>query len=204
MSEDKTVRVGRRLVLASTSPRRVDLLGQLGLSFDVMDPGLAENSSSTDAETRVMENSLNKGRAVADGMKEGVVVAADTVVLLDGAVLEKPRDASDAERMLRTISGRVHTVVSAVTVIDVSSRKVDTSVSRTKVKIRELSDEQIGAYVGSGEPLDKAGAYAAQGLGSVLIEWVDGCFYNVVGLPISLLYDMLRSIGFDVLRSRSI
>lgn len=201
MGEDKTVRVGRRLVLASTSPRRTDLLRQLGLRFEVVDPGQAENSSSTDAETRVRENSLSKGRAVAEGLGDGVVIAADTVVLLDEKILEKPRDASDAVNMLQTLSDRVHTVVSAVTVIDVPSRKEDTRVVRTRVKIRNLTEDQVEAYVASGEPLDKAGAYAAQGLGSVLIEWVDGCFYNVVGLPLSLLYDMLRAVGIDVLKN---
>jgi len=188
-------------VLASTSPRRTDLLRQLGLRFEVVDPGQAENSSSTDAETRVRENSLSKGRAVAEGLGDGVVIAADTVVLLDEKILEKPRDASDAVNMLQTLSDRVHTVVSAVTVIDVPSRKEDTRVVRTRVKIRNLTEDQVEAYVASGEPLDKAGAYAAQGLGSVLIEWVDGCFYNVVGLPLSLLYDMLRAVGIDVLKN---
>lgn len=195
------MRVGRRLVLASTSPRRTDLLRQLGLRFEVVDPGQAENSSSTDAETRVRENSLSKGRAVAEGLGDGIVIAADTVVLLDGKILEKPRDAYDAANMLKTLSGRVHTVVSAVTVIDAPSKKEDTRVVRTRVKIRNLTEDQVEAYVASGEPLDKAGAYAAQGLGSVLIEWVDGCFYNVVGLPLSLLYDMLRAVGIDVLKN---
>ncbi len=194
------MRVERRVVLASTSPRRAELLTRLGLSFEVTDPGEAESSISVNAELRTMENALSKGRAVADGLSDGIVVAADTVVLLDGAILEKPGDPSDAAKMLKRLSGRIHMVVSAVTVIDVGLGTSKTRISRTRVKIRRLSEEQIMAYISSGESLDKAGAYAAQGLGSVLIEWVDGCFYNVVGLPLSLLYTMLKEAGLDILK----
>ena len=194
------MRVERRVVLASTSPRRAELLMRLGLSFEVIDPGEAESSVSVDAESRAMENALSKGRAVAEALSDGIVVAADTVVLLDGVILEKPRDPSDAVRMLKALSGRIHMVISAVTVIDVGLGTSETRLSRTRVKIRRLSEEQIVTYIASGESLDKAGAYAAQGLGSVLIEWVDGCFYNVVGLPLSLLYNMLKEAGLDILK----
>ena len=190
------------LVLASTSPRRASLLSQLGIAFDVVDPGDAENSESSDPITRVRENALKKAEAVSARYHDRIVVAADTIVVLDGRIIEKPKDANDAKRMLRVLGGRIHTVISAVVVVKERSQcKIQTE--ETKVSMRRLSEEEIEAYVATGEPMDKAGAYAAQGIGAVIIEGVEGCFYNVVGLPLSLLHDMLKDAGLNTLKYRA-
>jgi septum formation protein len=166
----------------------------LGIAFDVVDPGDAENSESSDPITRVRENALKKAEAVSDRYHDRIV--------LDGRIIEKPKDANDAKRMLRVLGGRIHTVISAVVVVKERSQcKIQTE--ETKVSMRRLSEEEIEAYVATGEPMDKAGAYAAQGIGAVIIEGVEGCFYNVVGLPLSLLHDMLKDAGLNTLKYRA-
>ncbi len=188
------------LVLASTSPRRASLLKQLGIAFDVVDPGDAENSESSDPITRVRENALKKADAVSARYPDRIVVAADTIVVVEGRIMEKPKDADDAKRMLRVLGGRIHAVISAVAVVVKEISLCDIQTEETKVSMRRLSEEEIDAYVATGEPMDKAGAYAAQGIGAVIIEGVDGCFYNVVGLPLSLLHDMLKDAGLNTLK----
>ncbi len=191
------------LVLASTSPRRASLLRQLGIAFDVVDPGDAENSESADPITRVRENALKKAEAVSARYPDRIVVAADTIVVLDDRIIEKPKDADDAKCMLRVLGGRIHTVISAVAVVVKERNLCDIQTEETKVCMRRLSEEEIDAYVATGEPMDKAGAYAAQGIGAVIIEGVEGCFYNVVGLPLSLLHYMLKDAGLNTLKYRA-
>jgi septum formation protein len=185
------------LVLASTSPRRISLLKQLGVPFEALDPGDAENSVSKDPVEHVKDHALAKAQAVAGKHKGRIIIAADTIVVLDGAILEKPKDAEDAKKMLRTLCGRTHTVISAIALTE--DERVDLRTEETKVTMKAFSEEEIEAYVATGEPMDKAGAYAAQGVGAFIIERVEGCFYNVVGLPLSLLYDMLRDAGVEPL-----
>lgn len=188
------------LVLASTSPRRVGLLKQLGIEFDVVDPGDAENSTSRDPITRVRDHALCKAEAIAKKYPDRLVVAADTIVVLDGKILEKPRSREEAKEMLRILGGRTHKVVSAIALLEKRRNLMDIRTEETMVSIKRLSEEEIEAYVATGEPMDKAGAYAAQGVGAVIIEKVDGCFYNVVGLPLSLLHTMLKNVGVNTLR----
>lgn len=185
------------LVLASTSPRRISLLRQLGIPFEAVDPGDAENSVSNDPVTHVKDHALAKAEAIAKKYKERIVIAADTIVVLDGAILEKPKDTEDAKKMLRTLCGRTHTVISAVALI--KAGRVDLKTEETRVTMKAFSEEEIEAYIATGEPMDKAGAYAAQGVGAFIIERVEGCFYNVVGLPLSLLYDMLKDADVEPL-----
>jgi septum formation protein len=187
------------LVLASTSPRRICLLRELGIKFETIDPGDAENSVSTDPVSHVRENALSKAEAVAVNNPERLVLAADTIVVLDGRIIEKPNSKEEAKQMLRALCGRTHTVISAVSLIKKNRGYIDLRVEETNVTMKGLSDEVIDAYVATGEPMDKAGAYAAQGIGAFIIERVEGDFYNVVGLPLSLLYDMLVDSGFRVL-----
>ncbi len=191
------------LVLASTSPRRASLLKQLGIDFEVVDPGDAENSESSDPIVRVRENALRKAEAVSTRYPDRLVVAADTIVVLDGRIIEKPKSVEDAKDMLRALGGRTHNVVSAVVVIVKDRDLLDLRTEETRVRMRRLSDDEIDAYVATGEPIDKAGAYAAQGIGAVIIEGVEGCFYNVVGLPLSLLHDMLKDAGLNTLKYRA-
>jgi septum formation protein len=191
------------LVLASTSPRRASLLRQLEIAFEVVDPGDAENSESSDPIMRVRENALKKVEAVSARYPDRIVVAADTIVVLDGRIIEKPKDADDAKRMLLVLGGRIHTVISAVAVVMKEKSLCDIQTEETKVSMRRLGEDEIDAYVATGEPMDKAGAYAAQGIGAVIIEGVEGCFYNVVGLPLSLLHDMLMDAGLNTLKYKT-
>jgi septum formation protein len=187
------------LVLASTSPRRVGLLKQLGIEFDVVDPGDAENSTSQDPITRVRDHALCKVETVAKKYPDRLIVAADTIVVMDGKILEKPNNREEAKDMLRTLEGRMHRVVSAIALLEENGNYMDIRTEETIVSMKKLSEEEIEAYVATGEPMDKAGAYAAQGVGAVIIEKVDGCFYNVVGLPLSLLHTMLKKAGVNTL-----
>ncbi len=188
------------LVLASTSPRRISLLKEFGIPFEAVDPGDAENSVSADPVTHVKDHAIAKAKAVAEKHHDRLVVAADTIVVLDGRIIEKPRNKEEAKSMLRALCGKTHTVISAVAIIDKGN--LDIKTEETRVKMKKLSDEEIDDYVATGEPMDKAGAYAAQGVGAFIIERVEGCFYNVVGLPMSLLYDMLRNVGVNPLKRR--
>jgi septum formation protein len=190
------------LVLASTSSRRISLLKQLGVPFEAVDPGDAENSVALDPVAHVRDHALSKAEAVAAKYPDRLVIAADTIVVLDGRILEKPRNMEEAKAMLRVLCGRIHTVVSAVALVERDRGLSDLRIEETKVGMKKLTEEEIEAYVATGEPMDKAGAYAAQGIGAVIIERVEGCFYNVVGLPMSLLYDMLKDAGVDMLTSR--
>jgi septum formation protein len=186
-----------KIVLASTSPRRISLLRQTGMCFVVVAPVDDEDSVNPDPKERVMENALAKARSVLGDVEEGLVVGADTVVYIDEKILGKPSSEDEARMMMATLSGRVHTVFTGLALIDAESRREEVSCEETRVRMMELSDEEISRYVETGEPMGKAGAYAVQGLGAVFVEGVAGCFHNVVGLPLSLLWKMMRSMGYD-------
>lgn len=185
--------------MASSSPRRRRLLEQVGVPFEVEDPGGVEESVSERPEERVVENATAKARSVARRLRKGLVVGADTVVEADDRVLEKPRDASDAREMLRALSGAVHRVLTGVAVVDAASGKAESDLVETFVHMRPLSGEEIEAYIATGEPFGKAGGYAIQGVGALLVEEVRGCFYNVVGLPLSRLDAILKRFGVSFL-----
>jgi len=182
-----------KLILASQSPRRRELLARLGLRFTVEVPEIDETMDpSRPAGDEVARLSRRKAGAVPAG-PDDVVIAADTVVVLDGKVLGKPKDGADAERMLRALSGRTHQVLTGLTVRRAASERTRTVA--TDVRFRELSGREIAAYAATGEPLDKAGAYGAQGLGAIFIERLEGDYFNVVGLPLCPLAGMLREAG---------
>jgi septum formation protein len=185
-----------KIVLASTSPRRISLLRQIGIRFAVISPVEDESSTNPDPGERVMENALAKARSVL-GDAEGLVVGADTVVYIDERVLGKPSSEDEARRMMETLSGRVHRVFTGLALIDSESGREEVRCEETRVHLMKLSDEEIGRYVETGEPMGKAGAYAIQGLGAVFVDDVAGCFHNVVGLPLSLLWKMIRGMGYD-------
>ena len=186
-----------KIVLASTSPRRIGLLRQVGLDFTALDPGEDESSTHPDPRRRVMENALSKAVRVAEGNSEALVIAADTVVYIDGVILGKPGSKDEAADMLRRLSGNVHKVFTGVAVVHpTAGRFVD--YEETLVHIRGLSGEEILRYVEGGEPMDKAGSYAIQGYGAVFVDRVVGCFHNVMGLPLALLGEMLKGVGVNV------
>ena len=184
--------------MASSSPRRRRLLEQVGVPHEVVDPGEVETTAGR-PEEQVMENAAAKARKVAKEVGGGLVVGADTVVVVDGRLLGKPGDASEAVAMLRTLSGRVHRVMTAVVVVDVASGRAEMDIVETMVHMRALSEEEIEAYVATGEPLGKAGGYAIQGVGALLVDDVRGCFYNVGGLPLSRLERLLKRFGVHIL-----
>jgi septum formation protein len=175
-----------RLVLASGSPRRRELLGQLGVTFDVVSPDVDETQRPDETPIELAARLAGeKARAVAAARPDDVVVAADTVVDVDGVVLGKPDDDADARRMLRRLSGRRHLVHTGIGVADAG--RVDVEVVTTTVEFAALSDADIDWYVSTGEPHDKAGAYAIQGIAAVLVTAVEGSPSNVVGLPLATL-----------------
>lgn len=189
-----------KLVLASKSPRRIQLLRELGLEFDII-PSEAEAEADPELapEEAVQKIALSKGLDVARRVpSDALVLAADTLVYLDGEHLGKPRSVEEAKAMLRTLSGREHTVVTGIALI--RGDRVLTEAERTEVKFRPLTDDEIDAYVATGEPMDKAGAYGAQGKGALLIEGLRGDYFNVVGLPVCRTALALRKIGFEVLK----
>lgn len=190
-----------RLVLASTSPRRRELLAQLGLHFDVLPSMFDEESVGTrDPGLLVRKLALGKARAVLPDLAgQTLVIGADTIVLLEGEVLGKPGDEAEAREMLSRLSGKTHRVLTGVALIRLPERVELVDHVETAVTIRRLSPQQIAAYVASGEPMDKAGAYAVQGLGSVLVERLEGDYFNVVGLPLPRLARLLEEFGLDVL-----
>lgn len=180
-----------RLILASGSPRRRELLSLMGYAFEIIVPDVDENVSGH-ARDIVGILSQRKAHAVADSLEDGIVIASDTLVSLDGIPLGKPEDEADAHRMLASLSGRTHEVFTGVTVIDSASGKNLTQVVRTGVSFRELESNEIDEYIHSGEPMDKAGAYAIQGGASKFVDGLDGSFENVVGFPVVEIQQMLN------------
>lgn len=184
-------------ILASGSPRRKELLELMGLEFKVIVSQADEDSVSKDLKPAlyVQELALLKASATAKEVllnKNAVIISADTIVTLDGQILGKPKDEDDAFNMLSKLSGHEHEVYTGYCVMRISDGKAVCGKVRTKVKFKDLSDDKIRGYINSGEPMDKAGAYGIQGLGSLLIEKIDGDYFNVVGLPISALADTLE------------
>jgi len=197
-----------QIVLASQSPRRSELLKQLGLDFIVKTSDLDEsNSVGLEASELVMHLAHEKAKIVASEIaeesgssKEFMVIGADTVVVRDGVILGKPEDSDDAFNMLKSLQGRWHEVMTGIAVIDMQNSKFTKGIEVTRVKMKELDDEALRSYINTGEPVDKAGAYGIQGLGAVLVERIEGCYFNVVGLPISKLSDILKNYGVHVLK----
>lgn len=184
------------LILASSSPRRRELMGYTGLPFRVI-TAETEEIKTGEPDALVRENALRKARAVADSHPGCVVIGADTIVYQSGAALGKPRDAEDARAMLRRLSGSWHEVYTGVCVIGPDGR-AETRCDVSRVKFAALDDRAIDRYVSSGEPMDKAGAYAVQGRAAMFVERIEGSYSNVIGLPMAMLRDMLRRAGTDI------
>jgi len=183
----------RRLILASASPRRRELLEQAGFTFEVHPAHVNEDPSpNEDPITYVVRLARDKAQTIFTELNdpEAIVLGADTTVTLNGHILAKPEDASDAARMLRMLSGRTHRVITGVAVATAIGTEV--AAEATGVQFVTLSDEEIAAYIATGEPMDKAGAYGIQGLAAKWIPRVEGCYFNVVGLPLALVSSMLE------------
>ena len=178
------------LILASGSPRRRELLARMGYSFETCATDVDEHVNGH-ARDIVGTLAVRKAEAAAAQYARGVVIASDTLVSVDGAPLGKPVDAADAFRMLRSLSGREHDVFTGVCVIDAATGRRESRVVRTGVRFRALEDEEIRAYIATGEPMDKAGAYAIQGGAGPFVTALDGSFENVVGFPVNDVRELL-------------
>lgn len=193
------------LILASASPRRAGLLRQIGLSFETA-PGHAEEGRPYRPWTSwLKETARAKALEAVERANPGdVILAADTIVVCEDIVLGKPEDEEDAVRMLSFLSGKSHEVLTGVCLAHLAAGKKEQlrcyqDVETTRVYFRKLEKSEIYAYVKNGEPLDKAGAYGIQGLGALLVEKIEGCYFNVVGLPLVKTMNLLRHCGIDVL-----
>ena len=182
------------ILLASASPRRAELLSAAGIAFEVQPAEVDESIHEGEvAIAYVQRVAIDKARAVRAVRPERIVLAADTTVVVDGRILGKPADDDDARRMLRLLSGRAHHVITAVVVA--AADRLDVRTSTTTVEFATLTDEEIAWYISSGEPLDKAGGYGIQGLASRFVTRIEGSYSNVVGLPVALVYEMLRPLS---------
>ncbi|MEZ4746356.1 MAG: Maf family protein [Calditrichia bacterium] len=185
----------RRIILASQSPRRDEMLRNLGLRFEIVPADVDENPESfRDAADFAMQNAREKAVWVAEREPADLVIAADTIVVQNGEILGKPVNAADAEMMLRKLSGKTHQVISAIC-LKTPDREITDSES-TDVTFISLSDQEIGAYLATGESMDKAGGYGIQGFAAPFISGINGCYPNVVGFPIALFYKHLRTLKF--------
>jgi len=184
------MRTVKPIILASRSPRRIHLLHQIGLSFTVQESGVDEHIPVGIAPEEVVRRlSLEKASRVAERLHDGIVIGADTIVVLDGKILGKPSSKGEAISMLSKLGGKTHTVFTGFALIDVESQKSYVDYEKTEVTFRGLSNEEIESYVESGSPMDKAGAYGIQDdYGAVFVERINGCFYTVVGFPLSKFY----------------
>lgn len=185
----------RPLVLASASPRRRFLLELVGFEFEVVEPSVNEDDhADEDPVTHVLRLSDLKARSVARGLDSGLVVGGDTIVVLGEEILGKPRDENEAFGMLKRICGEWHVVYTGLAVVDAASGRAASGYETTRVKIRKMSPREIRAYIATGEPMDKAGSYGIQGYGAAIVEAVEGCYFNVVGLPLVRLLSLLRQL----------
>jgi septum formation protein len=188
-----------KIILASSSPRRKALLEGLGLSFHMcpahVDEGVKKGESPKGHNLRL---AAEKAETAACAEGEGIFIGADTVVLIDGSLLGKPRDRKEARKMLKRLSGRTHTVITAFCVLDAATGRKITRAVESRVKIKGLTKEEIDDYLKTGEPMDKAGAYAVQGIGKFMVEKVEGSYTNVIGLPIDELKETLKELGVTI------
>jgi septum formation protein len=189
----------QKIILASTSPRRKELLEKIGLKFSMADSGYEENMNSKKSPKALAKFlSAGKAEAVASKLKSGIVIGCDTIVVLGKEIIGKPENPARAKKVLSKLSGKTHLVVSGITVIDAASKKKVSRAVETKVYFKKLSPAEIEGYVATGDPIDKAGAYGIQTIGAVLVKKVDGDYNNVMGLPISELADMLKNFKITI------
>ena len=185
----------RPLILASGSPRRRELLAKMGYTFETCSPDVDEHVAGNPRDV-VVTLAQRKANAASEHYREGVIIASDTLVSLDGAPLGKPADSAEAHAMLAALSDREHEVFTGVCVMDAKTGESETRTVRTGVTFRALSPEEIDAYVATGEPMDKAGAYAIQGGAGAFVTRLDGSFENVMGFPVNMVREMLDN--FDI------
>jgi len=191
----------KKLILASGSPRRRELMKLMGVNFEICESSWNEENLKETLLSPVelcTGNALQKARNVSIATDKCIIIGCDTIVVLKKEILGKPSGKEEAREMLSKLSNKSHTVYSGLAVIDRENKKEITDCVATKVKFRKLTPGEINSYVETGEPLDKAGAYGIQGRGGLLVEKIDGCYYNVVGLPLTALYKILSKLNINV------
>jgi septum formation protein len=191
------------LILASSSPRRQELIRSLGLPYEVVSSNADESVDDKLTPVEIVEElALRKAMAVCEHIqpsgKKGIVIGSDTIVVYQGQILGKPTNAKDSFRMLSLLQGNTHEVYSGVACVDSATGDSKVSFRVTNVTMKPMMDEQIYRYIATGEPSDKAGSYAIQGLGATIVEGIEGDYFNVVGLPLSLLSDLLETYGIHI------
>lgn len=187
-----------RIILASSSPRRADLLRIIGIEFEIAPSQVQERPHQGEAPADYITRLARaKVISIARKREQGLVIGADTIVVLDGKILAKPVDGEEAAKMLRSLSGRWHAVMTGVALYDIASRQEVADYDKTLVRFAQLSEREIEWYVKSGECMDKAGAYGIQGLASLFVEEIAGNYFNVVGLPMPLVYRLARRLGYS-------
>ena len=202
MYETQNNRAGRKikmkkLILASNSPRRRELLEQIGVEFEVIPSNAEEKVTKQEPSEVVEELSRQKAEDVAAAVEDGIVLGADTVVCQDGQIMGKPKDEADAKQMLQKLQGEEHSVYTGVTILvkeNGAVQHVQTFSQETKVYVYEMTDEEIDRYIATGEPLDKAGAYGIQGRFAAYVDGIEGDYNNVVGLPVSAVWQELKEL----------
>jgi len=188
--------MGSRLILASESPRRYELLKQVGLDFDVIPSGIEEDYIKGESPRKhVLRLAEAKALDVGNQHPDRWIIAADTIVCVDHSILGKPKSREEAKKMLRRLSGKGHRVLTGFSVHHLKKRKGDREAVQTAVRVKKLTQAEMEWYIRTGEPFDKAGGYAVQGIGSFMIESIKGSYTNVVGLPIYELIQMLSRLG---------
>lgn len=188
----------KKILLASSSPRRTALLSQIGIKHEVMAPAIDESAFLGETpEDLVVILAVEKALNVASRVSDGLVIGADTVVILDKKVLGKPRDESEALDMLMRLQGQTHQVYTAVAVANAQTQAVSADFRKVDVTMASFTKEELQAYIATGEPLDKAGAYSIQGTGALLVQEIHGDYYAVVGLPLTLTLQLLTQNGYS-------
>ena len=189
----------KKIILASTSPRRHELAKEMGLEFEIVPSNYEEDMSlKLSVKNLALTLSLGKAKEVASRVKEGIVIGVDTFVVFAGKRLGKPKTEANACRMLKDFSGKWVEVISGIAIIDAKSKKTVQDYEVTRVKFKKMTDDEIRRYVATGEPLDKAGAFAIQGLCAIFIERIVGCHTNVIGFPCHNIYKNLAKFGVNI------
>jgi len=190
----------KKIILASQSPRRKQLLEQIGLKFEI-DPSNYEEDMSLKMEPSKLAEFLSLGKAkdVAGRHKNSIIISADTIVAVDDEVFGKPKTPEKAKYMLRKLSGRAHSVITGFSIIDTETNKQISKSVETKVYFKDIPEQEMDAYIVTGEPLDKGGSYAIQGLAALFVEKIEGDYFNIVGLPILALTTELKNFGIGIL-----
>ena len=186
------------MILASASPRRTEILENFGFSFKTIVKNIDEISDKTRAEEKILEIAEKKARAAAIDFPDENVIGADTVVVVDGKILGKPKDEKEAFSMLKSLSGRSHEVITAFSFININKNISYSDYEITKVYFKNLTDDEINWYINTKEPMDKAGAYGIQGKGAFFVEKIEGDFFSVMGFPLGKFVRFLNKTGFNL------